>query len=100
MRSQPCSACPSICPDAQDELLPPGSSCSRIQRADAGGARGLGRGAHEGEGCIDDEGVRMLAREADLKLAPLSNEDLLKEPDKIVDMDEVGTFPGYTPHCK
>ena len=31
-------------------------------------------------------------READLKLAPLSSEDLLQEPDKLIDMDEVGLW--------
>lgn len=31
-------------------------------------------GWDSGEGCVDDEGVRMLAREADLKLSPLSSQ--------------------------
>ncbi|KAF5842555.1 hypothetical protein DUNSADRAFT_6405 [Dunaliella salina] len=65
--------------DLEDELLPPGSSRARGQE---------GESLQLGEDCVDDEGVRMLAREADLKLAPLSSEDLIKEPDKIVDMDE------------
>ena len=74
----------------QDELQPPGShNKAKIKSSGTSAGMHTGVGSCE-EGTTNNDGIIMHRREADLKLAPLSNEDLLKEPDKIVDMDEVG----------